>query len=111
MPGWEVYVKKHLKGNKFFGGDEPDASDLYAFPLSERIMLLNHTTYKEIGELGAFLKIKEQMPTVIEWVNRMREHKAIAPWKCGGGGWGELLWSHIYYPGKGLKLEFLDANK
>lgn len=48
---------------------------------------------------------------MISWVNRMREHEAIKPWRCGAGGWSELLWSHAYEPGKGLKLEFLEANK
>jgi len=65
-----------LKGNKFFGGDDPMYMDFHCYPLLERLVLLENSPWKHGWEA---LDLANTIPSVIEFVNRCREHPTMKP--------------------------------
>jgi len=68
-------VKKHLNGNDFFGGKEPDMVDVFVYPLVSRLVFLGGSPFNDLFE---FLKIAENAPTLITYSKRIRAHPVIS---------------------------------
>lgn len=68
LPALDGFVKNNLKGD-FFGGDKPDIVDCFCFPVLERNCFFEGT---DMGDIVDYLKLKENLPNLNEYVKRMR---------------------------------------
>lgn len=75
LPDLEAFVVKNLGDNKFMGGEEPMYIDMYCFPLLERFALLENSPMQYAWDA---LDLKNAIPTVLEYVNRFREHPKMS---------------------------------
>ena len=76
IPEFEQFVVDNLKGNKFFGGDDPMYLDIHCYPILERMVLLENSPWQHGWEA---LDLKSQIPTIVDYVKRFREHPLMKP--------------------------------
>jgi glutathione S-transferase len=77
LPHIEAFFVKNLNGSHYLsGGPEPMYIDFYCYPWVERLVMLEHSPWKQGFEaIGMNL-----YPTVCAYVHRFRQHPVLAPW-------------------------------
>lgn len=75
LPDIEAFIIKNVGDKKFMGGEEPMYIDMYCFPPPERLALLENSPMQYAWDS---LDLKNAIPTVLEYVNRFREHPKMS---------------------------------
>lgn len=75
IPEIEAFVKANLGDKKFMGGDEPMYIDMHCYPVLERFALLDNSPWQHGWDQ---LDLKNSAPTVLDFVNRFREHPLMS---------------------------------
>jgi len=76
LPEFEKFIVTNLRGNKFFGGEDPMYMDFHCYPIFERMALLENSPWKHGWDS---LDLGNAIPTIIEFVKRCREHPRMKP--------------------------------
>lgn len=75
LPAIEEFLKSNLGDKKFMGGEEPMYIDMHCFPPLERLALLENSPWQHGWDA---LDLKNACPTVLDFVNRFREHPKMS---------------------------------
>eukprot|EP00347_Sterkiella_histriomuscorum_P006107 403354042 len=71
----ESWLKTNLKGGKFLLGlSHPSMADIHIIPVLERLVMFENSVFDSIFKT---LNIKEQAPTIVEFVHNFRQHEAF----------------------------------
>jgi glutathione S-transferase len=74
-PAIEEFFKKCMGGHEYLSGtDQPMYIDIHCYVMCEMLASLKYSVYKSQYE---YMKIDENLPTVIAWVERMRAHPSF----------------------------------